>query len=318
MNDNKFNTGVYLKCSVVILSLNLLDITDGGIILKKSTIVVAGTLLLSSLLLGACGNKQASTSNNSSSAAKTSKVTQQNQIVGSFKDNKDGAAITLNSDGTGQYVYADSDNPDTNDQLTWKKSGSNYTVNLKDSNVTSPLTAKLSSNQLTLSGDDNWNTETLTKVNGKLNLSQFLADAHKAKNGNSSQSSKANESSTDDKTVGVMAALLVDPDFFKDNVNDGSMYYGNNGGEIAKSCAGYSFVTSDGDPTSYIYYKQNGNSVTIKQIDPEGDESVAEAGFKTRTVSLDRLKTDYYNNSSKQSEVNGYVNKLKPYSEADK
>lgn len=285
--------------------------------MKKFTIAVAGSLLLSSLLLGACGNHQASTSTNSSNAAKTSKLTQQKQIVGSFKDNKDGAAITLNSDGTGQYVYADSDNPDTNDQLTWKKSGNSYTINLKDSNVTSPLTAKLSGNQLTLSGDSNWNTETLTKVNWKLNLSNFLASAHKAKNGNSSQSSKANEGSTDDKTVGVMAALLVDPDFFKDNVNDGSMYYGNNGGDITKACDGYSFVTSDGDPTSYIYFKQNGNNVTIKQIDPEGDESVAEAGFKTRTVSLDRLKTDYYNNSSKQSEVNGYVNKLKPYSEAD-
>lgn len=135
--------------------------------------------------------------------------------------------------------------------------------------------------------------------------------------GNDQSTTNNNSSNTDDKTVGVMVALLKDPDWFKGGIKDGDMYYGSDGSAITKACSGYNFITANGDPTSFIYYKQNGDNVTIKQITPEGDQSVAEAGFKTETVSLDRLKTDYYNNSNKQSEVNGYVNELKPYSEAN-
>lgn len=165
--------------------------------MQKTAITLLSALALGGLLAG-CGNQQSSSSESSSSAVKSSKVAKpaKNQIVGSFKDNKDGAAITLNSDGTGQYVYADSDNPDTNDQLTWKKDGASYTVTLKDSNVSGPLTAKLSGNQLTLSGSGDWNTETFTKAKGKLDLSQFLTDAHKAQktSGGTSGNNQASQS----------------------------------------------------------------------------------------------------------------------------
>ena len=92
------------------------------------------------------------------------------KTIGSFVDSEDGAAIQLKSDGTGQYVYADSGEPDTNDQPTWKKDGDHYTVTLQDSNVSSPLTATLDGNQLTLSGDSNWNTEHFKKTTKKLDL----------------------------------------------------------------------------------------------------------------------------------------------------
>ena len=82
-----------------------------------------------------------------------------------FKDDQDGAAITLNDNGTGRYVYADPTSIDTDDQLNWKNNSDGYyTITLHDSNVTSPLTGKLDGSKLILSGDYNWNTEEFTKA----------------------------------------------------------------------------------------------------------------------------------------------------------
>ena len=90
-------------------------------------------------------------------------------IVGSYVDNKDKAALVLNSDHTGRYVYVDPKNPDTDDQLTWKKiDATTYRIKLNDSDVTSDLTAKVENNELNLSGDDNWNTENFKKSSKKI------------------------------------------------------------------------------------------------------------------------------------------------------
>lgn len=169
--------------------------------MKKELFTAAGIAAFS-LLLAGCGNQSTSKSSTDNSV-KTTKVAhdhQQDQIIGSFKDDKDGAAITLNADGTGQYVYADSGAPDTNDQLTWKKDGDAYTITLKDSNVSSPLTAKLTGKQLTLSGDSNWNTEVFTKVKGKLDLNKFLSKAHGDQAGSNDSQQGGNATSESSNT----------------------------------------------------------------------------------------------------------------------
>lgn len=154
---------------------HLLQISSKGITRKSSAkeyekekkIILTSTILLACLVLAGCGNNQSAKSDNSSLRAENSslKNSENVSIVGSYKDEQDGAAITLNSDGTGRYVYADPVNSDTDDQLTWKKdSDETYTITLQDSNVTSPLTGKLSGKMLTLSGDSNWNTETFRKL----------------------------------------------------------------------------------------------------------------------------------------------------------
>ncbi|MFR0511456.1 hypothetical protein ACLUX4_09735, partial [Limosilactobacillus reuteri subsp. suis] len=79
----------------------------------KRKIILTSTILLAGLALAGCGNNQ---STNSSTKAENSSLKAENNslkqsetgnIVGSYKDDQDGAAITLNSDGTGRYVYAD-------------------------------------------------------------------------------------------------------------------------------------------------------------------------------------------------------------------
>ena len=131
-----------------------------------------------------------------------------------------------------------------------------------------------------------------------------------SKSQSSSSNSNSQSSSVDDKTVGVLVALLQNPNWFKEYLNSGDMHYGansDNSGEVN----GYSYVTSNGDPESYIYFKRDGDNITIKQWTTSGDETVAEGHFETKTISLKRLENDYYSNASKRAEVNGYVNKLK-------
>ncbi len=99
-------------------------------------------------------------------------------IVGAYRDDEDGAAIVLNEDGTGRYVYADKHNPDTDDQLTWKKDGDQYQIDLRDKDVVNPLTAKLTGKQLVISGNGGWNTESFQQVAGQLDLTTFLRQQH--------------------------------------------------------------------------------------------------------------------------------------------
>lgn len=165
-------------------------------------------------------------------------------------------------------------------------------------------------------GTPDWTPTKNTDVSGNF---AKIAGGSSASSDQSSlnTSSSAKDGSVDDQTVGVMVALLQDPDWFKSGVNDGEMYYSASRSDMGDDVQGYSFVTANGDPTSYIYYKRDGDNVSIKYWTTSGDESVAEGHFDTRTVSLKRLENDYYNNASKKSEVNGYVGKLKPYSEAN-
>lgn len=121
-------------------------------------------------------NPVVETSKPVSKAATSSSV--HDGIGGAYRDDRDGAAIVLNEDGTGQYVYADKVNSDTNDKLTWRIEGDQYLVTLQDKDVVNPLTLKVHGNEITLSGNRGWNQETFTKVNGQLNLNEFLQQAH--------------------------------------------------------------------------------------------------------------------------------------------
>ena len=108
--------------------------------------------------------------------------------------------------------------------------------------------------------------------------------------------------------LGTLVALYQEPDWFKDGISDGMMWYGN-------GSDGFSYVTANGDPTSWLYFKRNGNDVTIKYVDPKEGQSVAEASTTTKHVTVSGLLRDYYTNQSQKDEVNGYANKQKPESD---
>lgn len=168
-------------------------------------------------------------------------------------------------------------------------------------------------------GTPDWTPTKNTDVSGNF---AKIANGSSASSSSSSKSTNANSSTKDDnvsdQTVGVMVALLQWPDWFKEGIKSGDMYYGTDSdSDNSSEVNGYSCVTENGDPESYLYYKRDGDNVTIKYWTTSGDETVAEGHFDTRTVSLKRLENDYYNNSSKKAEVDGYVSDLKPISEAN-
>ncbi|MCH3922935.1 Lreu_0056 family protein [Limosilactobacillus sp.] len=129
----------------------------------------------------------------------------------------------------------------------------------------------------------------------------------------SSESTAKNSQDLSPQQLGVLVALYQSPDWFKEFVDDG-MYYGTQQ-DMQVGPEGYDYITAYGDPTSYVYFKRSGNDVTIKQVVPKGNQSVADASMVTKHVTVSGLIRDYYTNQSQKDEVNGYVNELKPISD---
>lgn len=113
-----------------------------------------------------------------------------------------------------------------------------------------------------------------------------------------------------------MLALLVEPDWFKEYIGNDFFCYSPAGeNPISDAVADYSYLTANGDPTSFLYYKVDGDTVTYKIWEVSDSENVADGHFETKTVSLSNLEKDYYVTQSQKDEVNSYVSQLR--SEAD-
>lgn len=168
--------------------------------MKKINILVI--LVIMAFSLSACSSNQQkkSTSNTNTSSNSSSEQDYQKSIIGSYRDDDDGAAINLNYDHQGRYVFYDPENGNTDDNLTWKKIGTDkYQIELDDNNVSAPIIAKkMSGGRIQLTSEDpNWRTEILTKVMQTMDLDEFLNIKAQEHSGNSSvNSSEDKESDT--------------------------------------------------------------------------------------------------------------------------
>jgi hypothetical protein len=143
-----------------------------------------------------------------------------------------------------------------------------------------------------------------------------IQKASSSSDSSTTASSTAKTAKVDDKTTGVMLALLVEPDWFKEYIGNDFFCYSPAGeNPISDAVADYSYLTANGDPTSFLYYKVDGDTVTYKMWEVSDSESVADGHFETKTVSLSNLEKDYYVTQSQKDEVNSYVSQLR--SEAD-
>ncbi|MEY8442215.1 hypothetical protein AALA17_06220 [Lactobacillaceae bacterium 24-114] len=148
-----------------------------------------------------------------------------------------------------------------------------------------------------------------------LNVAKNTKVVDKRGSSSSSSNSSSNSSKLSTQQLGTLVAIYQMPDWFKDGVSNGDMYYGSYDDSESGQVAGYSYVTANGDPTSWLYFKQNGNDVTIKYVDVKDGETVAEASMTTKHVTVSGLLRDYYTSQSQKDEINGYANKLKPESD---
>ena len=143
-----------------------------------------------------------------------------------------------------------------------------------------------------------------------------IQKASSSSDSSTTASSTAKTAKVDDKTTGVMLALLVEPDWFKEYIGNDFFCYSPAGeNPINDAVADYSYLTANGNPTSFLYYKVDGDTVTYKMWVSSDSDSVADGHFETKTVSLANLEKDYYVTQSQKDEVNSYVSQLR--SEAD-
>lgn len=135
----------------------------------------------------------------------------------------------------------------------------------------------------------------------------------KTADGSSNQAANAHLTT---QQLGTLVALLKEPNWFKQYVASGDMCYSDQPEPQDNNLGlgGFDYVTANGDPTSFLYFQQQGNNVVIKYVDMDGADCVADAPIKTESVPLSTLITDYYNTKKKRDEVNGYANKLIPES----
>ena len=149
--------------------------------------------------------------------------------------------------------------------------------------------------------------------------SSLKQSASSSSNSSAKASSTAKTTKVDDKTAGVMLMLLVEPDYLKQYIGNDYFCYSPAGENLltddGATTADYSYLTANGDPTSFLYYKVDGNTVTYKMWMVSDSGIVADGHFETKTVSLSTLENDYYVTQSQKDEVNGYVSQLK--SESD-
>lgn len=161
----------------------------------KKVILLATSVFTLSICVSGCGNE--SNANNKSSSSRISSVKKQEaQIIGSYRDDADGAAITLNSDGTGTYVMANPTQADIHDQLTWKKEKNNYIINLNDSNYDTPIDARLNEDNLSLVGNDEWPNQSFKRVHGDFDVDNFLKEQHAKTSSSTTKDTHSKESST--------------------------------------------------------------------------------------------------------------------------
>ncbi|MFT8954439.1 Lreu_0056 family protein [Liquorilactobacillus satsumensis] len=137
-------------------------------------------------------------------------------------------------------------------------------------------------------------------------------DSNPASESNSETNTSSATTNTDNRAIGVMIALLVSPKWFKEYIGQ-EMYYEPNNSQSGNNTQGYSYITANGDPTSYLYFKVSGGNVIYKRWIPS-TESVATGYMETKTVTVQQLRNYYYSNAAQKAEVDGYVKELKPES----
>ncbi|WP_105956800.1 Lreu_0056 family protein [Apilactobacillus quenuiae] len=115
-----------------------------------------------------------------------------------------------------------------------------------------------------------------------------------------------------DKKLGIMMTLkyLYPLKWVKAYTKMGALSYADSKNNIMMK--GYSYVTGNGDPTSFIYYKHNGNTAYYKYWYVGSKQDVAHGHYiKQRHVSIKYLVNKYYHSKSQKNFVNYYASKLK-------
>lgn len=132
-------------------------------------------------------------------------------------------------------------------------------------------------------------------------------------NASTSQNShaQANQTQLSSKQIGTLVVTYAWPETMKTGLAhpDNGFFYGTvpaHNSDWPSQVVGYQMITMLGDPTSYLYYKPEGDQVTYWMTE------IPQQPLQEHHVKLQRLINDYYQTPQQQQEINNFANQLKP------
>lgn len=120
-------------------------------------------------------------------------------------------------------------------------------------------------------------------------------------------------SSISDKVVGVLAYAVARPTTNMSDLGNGGFYYGTdyNYPDAASEIHGDHYINAGGNDEFDVWFKRNGDNISVSILDTANAPSSAEAKIKTTNYSLKQLVTQYYNTPEQKAQIDGYANALK-------
>ena len=178
----------------------------------------------------------------------------------------------------------------------------NSSKSVKSEKISSSLKSiKSSSSSLSSQSKSLQSSSSNKSSSSKQNSSSMVSSSSKVKNVTPQQ-------------LGIILTLSQEPEI----IQGGTPLYYENGATNNQNgpTQGFNVISTNGDGTANIYYKQQGDQVVVKQMDPNSMPSggcIADEKLKTETFSISQLVNKYYSTPQQQSQVNNEANQLKSY-----
>lgn len=171
-------------------------------------------------------------------------------------------------------------------------------------------TATKSNNSVKTSQSSTKNSVKSTKSESNVTSSSSTAEI--AHNKDSQNNNQTDLSSISDKVVGVLAYAVARPTNLSD-LGNGGFYYGTayNYPDTAPEIRGDNYINAGGNDEFDVWFKRNGDNISVSILDTANAPSSAEAKIKTTNYSLKQLVKRYYNTPDQKAQVDGYANALK-------
>ena len=172
------------------------------------------------------------------------------------------------------------------------------------------------------------NNQTATKSKNSVKTSQSSTKNSTKRESNVTSSSSTDETahikdsqnnsqidltSISDKVVGVLAYAVARPTTNLSDLGNGGFYYGTdyNYPDAASEIRGDHYINAGGNDEFDVWFKRNGDNISVSILDTTNAPSNAEAKIKTTNYSLKQLVKQYYNTPEQKAQIDGYANALK-------
>ena len=178
------------------------------------------------------------------------------------------------------------------------------------------MTAGCSNNQTATKSKNSVKTSQSSTKNStkrESNVTSSSSTDETAHSKDSQNNSQIDLTSISDKVVGVLAYAVARPTTNLSDLGNGGFYYGTdyNYPDAASEIRGDHYINAGGNDEFDVWFKRNGDNISVSILDTTNAPSNAEAKIKTTNYSLKQLVKQYYNTPEQKAQIDGYANALK-------